>query len=41
MPGQALAYLVGMQKILDLRTRAREQLGTSFDSARISPRGAE
>jgi len=31
MPGQALAYLVGMQKILDLRTAARERLGEKFD----------
>jgi uncharacterized protein (DUF885 family) len=31
MPGQALAYLVGMQKILDLRAAARERLGEKFD----------
>lgn len=30
-PGQALAYKVGMQKILELRSRAQQQLGNKFD----------
>lgn len=30
MPGQALAYKVGMNKILELRTRAQEALGPKF-----------
>lgn len=31
MPGQALAYKVGMLKILELRAKARRELGDSFD----------
>lgn len=31
MPGQALAYKVGMIKILELREKARQSLGTKFD----------
>ena len=33
MPGQALAYKVGMQKILELRQRAQMRLGEKFDLA--------
>lgn len=33
MPGQALAYKVGMQKILELRERAKSRLGDDFDLA--------
>ena len=31
MPGQATAYKVGMNKILELREKARKQLGDKFD----------
>ena len=31
LPGQALSYKVGMIKILELRTKAREELGEDFD----------
>jgi len=31
MPGQACAYKVGMLKILELRERAKQQLGPKFN----------
>ncbi len=31
MPGQATAYKIGMNKIVELRNRAREELGDAFD----------
>jgi uncharacterized protein (DUF885 family) len=31
MPGQALAYKVGMMKMLELRERAKTRLGAKFD----------
>jgi uncharacterized protein (DUF885 family) len=35
MPGQALAYKVGMNKILALREQAKAQLGAKFDLKRF------
>lgn len=35
MPGQALAYKVGMMKILELRARAKEALGEKFNLAQF------
>jgi uncharacterized protein (DUF885 family) len=34
-PGQAVAYTVGLVKILELRNRAREALGPAFDLAKF------
>lgn len=31
LPGQALAYKVGMQRIMDARSMAQKELGTEFD----------
>jgi uncharacterized protein (DUF885 family) len=31
MPGQATAYKIGMLKILELRSKAEEELGDKFD----------
>jgi uncharacterized protein (DUF885 family) len=31
IPGQATAYKIGMQKILDLRAHAQKSLGAKFD----------
>ena len=31
MPGQALAYKIGQMKLLELRNKAKEELGTKFD----------
>jgi uncharacterized protein (DUF885 family) len=35
MPGQALAYKVGMTKILELRDLAQAELGDRFDMRRF------
>jgi uncharacterized protein (DUF885 family) len=35
LPGQALAYKVGMTKILELRDRAQNELGENFDIRRF------
>ncbi|HEY0597530.1 DUF885 domain-containing protein [Sphingopyxis sp.] len=35
IPGQATSYYIGMQKIIELRTRARERLGDRFDLRRF------
>jgi uncharacterized protein (DUF885 family) len=31
MPGQACAYKIGMMKILELRERAKKEMGDQFD----------
>src|SRR3546814_10656694 len=35
LPGQATSYYIGMQKIIELRARAREKLGDRFDLRRF------
>ncbi|NIJ39499.1 uncharacterized protein (DUF885 family) [Sphingopyxis panaciterrae] len=35
IPGQATSYYIGMQKIIELRSRARERLGDRFDLRRF------
>ena len=35
MPGQALAYKVGMTKLLELRDMAKTELGEQFDIRRF------
>ena len=35
IPGQATSYYIGMQKIIELRARAREKLGDRFDLRRF------
>lgn len=35
MPGQALAYKIGMLKILELRSEARQRMGAAFDIRRF------
>jgi uncharacterized protein (DUF885 family) len=35
MPGQALAYKIGMLKLLELRARSQAQLGSAFDIRRF------
>jgi uncharacterized protein (DUF885 family) len=35
IPGQATSYYIGMQKIIELRARARKKLGANFDLRRF------